>query len=194
MCHIQNGTIVFTPKVGTLSEYNSVLIQEIKDAKPFIISWSNTVDYIHPQKFHNIAKTMSCEDTLHYLHSCNWTTGYLGRMLTNLNLDDRLFFYSLGLTFIGIGHSVYQGFTKLGTNHFKFHAVALGRKYIDKFFQYFFEGQKATCSCFNVKTPLKVPFPFARGVTTAYVIYAYEETGISFGQHTYDFSVDEVGY
>lgn len=129
MRHIQNGTIVFTPKLGTLSENNSVLIQEIKDAKPFIISWSNTVDYIHPQKFHNIAKTVSCEDTAHYLHSCNWTSRVFGTDVYDLNLDWRLFFYSIGLTIIETGNSMDEGFTKQGTYHFRdVCAVALGRK------------------------------------------------------------------
>ena len=50
------------------------------------------------------------------------------------------------------------------------------------------------CSCFNGNTPLKMPFRFARGVTAASIIFAYEETGISFGRDTYDFSADEVGY
>jgi len=137
MRHIQNGTIVFTPKLGTLSENNSVLIQEIKDAKPFIISWSNIVDYIHPQTFHNIAKAVSCEDTAHYLHSCNWTSRVFGTDVYDLNLDCRLFFYSIGLIIVETSHSsMDEGFTNQGTYHFRdISAAVLGRKFIDEFFQ-----------------------------------------------------------
>ena len=195
MRHIQNGTIVFTPKLGTLSENNSVLMQEIKDAKPFIISWSNIVDYIHPQKFHTIAKKVSCEDTAHYFHSCNWTTRVFATDVYDLILDCRLYFYSAGLFAIESSHSLLEGFTKQGTNHFRTTcATVLGRKFVHKFFQYFFEGQRVNCSCFNGNTPLKMSFPFARGPTAAYIVFAYEETGISFGEDTYDFNTDETGY
>ena len=69
MRHILNGTLNFTPKLGVLSETNHSMINKIKAVKPFYISWSNLVEYIHPQSFHNTAKNMSCKDTSQYIHS-----------------------------------------------------------------------------------------------------------------------------
>ena len=81
MRHIQNGTIVFTPKLGTLSENNSVLIQEIKDAKPFIISWSNIVDYIR-KRFTILLR--QCPVKIQHIISTRviGLVGCLGRMFT----------------------------------------------------------------------------------------------------------------
>ena len=59
MHHIDNGTLIFTPNLGVLWETNHSMINKIKAAKPFAISWSNVVDYIHPHSFHNIAKNVS---------------------------------------------------------------------------------------------------------------------------------------
>ena len=192
MRHIQNGTLIFTPKLGTLSESNNEMIQEIKAAQPFIISWSNVVDYIHPQTFHTIAKAISCDDTAHYLHSCNWTSRVFATDVYDIKLDYHLFFYSLGLVTIEGGHSMLQGFTKQGTHHFRdICGTSLGRKFVNKFFQYFFEGQTVNCSCFNGLTPLKSAFPFARGVTAAHIIFAYKETGLTFGEDAYDFNIND---
>ena len=47
MHHIGNGTLTLTPKLGVLSETNHSMINKIKAAKPFAISWSNVVDYIY---------------------------------------------------------------------------------------------------------------------------------------------------
>ena len=63
MRHICNGTLIFTPKLGLLSETNHSMINKIKAAKPFSVSWVDVVDYIHPQSFHNIAKNMPYKDT-----------------------------------------------------------------------------------------------------------------------------------
>jgi len=191
MRHIQNGTLIFTPKIGTLSESNRKMIREIKAAQPCIISWSNVVDYIHTQTFHTIAKDMSCEDTAHHLHSCNWTARVFGTDVYDIHLDYHLSVYSTGLAHIELGHALLEGFTKQGTYHFRnIGRMSLGRKFVNKFFQYCFEGQTVNCSCFVGVTPLTTPFPLARNVDAAHIRFVYKETGITFGQDTYDFTID----
>ena len=68
--------------------------------------------------------------------------------------------------------------------------MALGRYFVNKFFQYFLEGQGGNCFCFNCSTILEVPYPFSEGVTSAYIIFEYKDTGITWGQDAYDFTAD----
>ena len=75
---IRSGALVFTPKLGNLSPDNTSLINEVSNMQPYIISWSNVIDYIPPSHFHSITRRMSCIDTAHYMHSCNWTDRVLG--------------------------------------------------------------------------------------------------------------------
>jgi len=68
MSRIRSGTLKFTPKLGTVSIPNDKLCECIKEMNPYIISWSNVVDYVEPVSFHILAKRMSGSDTAHYLH------------------------------------------------------------------------------------------------------------------------------
>ena len=175
MCHIRNGTLIFTPNLGVLSETNHSMIKEIKAVKPFYISWSNLVDYIHPQSFHNIAKNVSCKDTAHYIHSYNWTSRVYGENIFDLSTKFHLHFFSAGLVYLGNSKSIFMGFTEQATPHFRdICGVALGRYFVNKFFQYFLEGKGVNCSCFNGSTLLEVPYPFSRGVTAEYIIFVYK--------------------
>jgi len=187
--HVRNGTLIFIPKLGTVSENNHAMIQEVKRAKPYIVSWSNVVDYIHPQKFHKIAKSMSCEGTAHYLHTCNWTSRVYGTDVYDMHEEGRLHFFSAGLTTMKNGGCLVNGFSSPVYSHFRdVCATVLAREYVNKFFQYFFRGQKVNCSCFNGNTPLKLPYALSRTGSTAFVIFAYEDAGLSFGQDTYDYT------
>ena len=78
--HVRRGTLTFSPKYGTVSPDNVSLTQEIKKLNPVIIHWSNIVDYIPPHEFHTFAKEVSGSDTVHVVHSCNWTSRVYGQM------------------------------------------------------------------------------------------------------------------
>ena len=81
-----------------------------------------------------------------------------------------------------------DGFTDQGAYHFRdICAVTLGRKYVNTFYQYFFEGQDVKAACLSGNTPLKCPYPLGRGVGTAFVFFAYGDTDIAFGMDSYDF-------
>ena len=62
---VRSGALVFTPKLGNLSPGNTHIISGVTSMQPYIISWSNVVDYTSPSNFHSIAKRMSCGDTVH---------------------------------------------------------------------------------------------------------------------------------
>lgn len=188
MSFIRNGTLVFIPKLGLLSENNHSMISEIKAAKPYMISWSNVVDYVHPNSFHKIAKQVSCQETAHYFHSCNWSSRVMGTDIFDFARDGRIDIFSSGLAFIESSLLFHHGFTKQGTFHFRdVCSPILGRRFVHKFFQYFFQNETVNCSCFNGNTPLKLMYPFARSVDTTFIIFAYKDTGITFGADTYDY-------
>ena len=78
-----------------------------------------------------------------------------------------------------------DGFTDQGAYHFRdICAVTLGRKYVNTFYQYFFEGQDVKAAC------LKMSLSLGRGVGTAFVFFAYGDTDIAFGMDSYDFHSD----
>ena len=187
---IRDGVINFKPKLSTVSLDNETLVKEVHRANPYIISWSNVVDYIEPNKFHKVARRMSGPDTVHYMHSCNWTTRVYGTDVFDINEKSRLFVYSGGL--LSIQNSLgtcFTGLSKLGVYHFRdICTVVLARKFVKNFFRFFFDGQEVNCGCMNGETPLKLPFPFSRNVGTAFVAFAYKETGVTFETDSYDYS------
>lgn len=185
--HVRNGTLIFTPKLGMISESNLELISAMKESDPCIISWSNIIDYIPPTEFHRIAKQVSGKDTVHYLHSCNWTNRVYGTDIFDLNTDSRLFFFSAGMCCIERALTFISGFTPQGTHHFRdVCSTILGRKYVNRFFEYFFEGEDVNCCCSNGKTPLLPSFPLARNVTTAFIAFSYSND-MEFGKDSYDY-------
>ena len=118
MRHIRNGTLIFSPKLGLLSETNHSMINKIKAVKPFAVSWSNVVDYIHPQSFQNIAKNMSYKDTAHFIHSFNWMSRVYGAYIFDLSTKCHLHFFSAGLVYLENSQSILMGFTKLRYSSF----------------------------------------------------------------------------
>jgi hypothetical protein len=69
--HLRSGTLLFTAKLGRISVENMDLIQELRTLQPYLVSWSNISDYMSPVDFHVIARRLSCNETMHVLHSCN---------------------------------------------------------------------------------------------------------------------------
>ena len=185
---VHKGTLIFIPKLGTVSANNNEMIKEVKEMDPFIVSWSNIIDYIEPSSFHTIAKEISGLNTIHYVHSCNWTSRVYGTDIFDVNDKVKLFFYSLGLFTCEQSAGNYIGIAENAPHHYRnVCSIALGRKYVDAFFRYFFHGEDVSCACFASKCPLPMPHPFARNDTTAFVVFAYKESGIKFGQDAYEF-------
>lgn len=162
--------------------------------EPFLIHWSNVVDYIHPHDFHAIAKNMSGPDTVHILHSCNWTSRVYGTDIYDIDKCVRLHYYSAGLMSMKTSASVIErvGIVDMYPSHFRsVCAHTLTRQFVKKFFVYFFEGEQVTCGCTGGKVPLKLPDPFSRNDDTAHFHFAYKNTGVTFRGDTYDFFNDE---
>ena len=109
-------------------------------------------------------------------------------MCTIFVKNGRLSIYAGGLFTTEAGLSIIDGFSKHGAFHFRDVCMAkLGRRYVNNFFRYFFDNEEVNCSCLNGNMPLKAAYPCARSNTTAFVVFAYKDTGITFGQDSYDF-------
>jgi len=185
---VHKGTLIFIPKLGTVSANNKEMIKEVKEMDPFIVSWSNIIDYIEPSSIHAIAKEISGHNTIHYVHSCNWTSRVYGTDILDINDKAKLFFYSLGLITCEQSAGIYIGIAENAPHHYRnICSIGLGRKYVDTFFRYFFHGEDVSCACFASKCPLPMPYPFSRNDATAFVVFAYKESGIKFGQDAYEF-------
>lgn len=162
---IREKVILFSPKLSTLTSDNEAVLGEMKDAKPYLISWSNVVDYIKPEDFHRIAKKISCIETAHFLHFVNWTTRVYGADAMDLNINARLQMYAAGLQLCDYTTILSPGIRKGMPSHFRnLCGAVLGRKFINSFLQYFFDGEDVKCACFNGNegTPLPQMFPLTR--------------------------------
>lgn len=192
MFHIRNGSLVFTPKLNVLSQQNSSLIQEIKGMDPYLIHWSNVVDYLHPKEFHTIAKEISGSDTVHIVHSCNWTSRVMGTDIYDINPLVRLYYYAAGLMTMKMFTDMTEGIATNAPSHFRNTCgIVLARKYVKKFFQYFFKDEEVNCGSLNGKTPLTAPFPFLRANVTAHFMFTYKSTGVTFSMDAYDYLNDD---
>jgi hypothetical protein len=99
-----------------------------------------------------------------------------GTDLLDVNPAARLYFFSGGLMFHEQGISLLVGFRSNVVAHYRDVCTALlSRKFVDQFFQYFFEGQSVKCSCFNGNTPLKLAYSFAKNGYTSHVVFAYKD-------------------
>eukprot|EP00798_Chlamydomonas_sp_ICE-L_P029353 gene29353-12439_t len=59
--------------LANLTPENKNLQEEIRQLKPWTVSWSNVPDYVDTAAFHRMARQLSgAEDTVHYAHSMNW--------------------------------------------------------------------------------------------------------------------------
>ncbi len=184
--HLRSGALLFTAKLGRISVENMDLIRELRTLQPYLVSWSNISDYMSPRDFHVIARQLSCNKTMHVLHSCNWTQQVYGTDIFDLNDQCRLYYFAAGLFHISMVKR------EMGAHHFRnVCSISLARKYVKKYFRYFFDGQNVTCGCMNGHTPLPIPSFFLRNLVTAYFTLAYSETGIDFGRENFDFLTDE---
>jgi hypothetical protein len=190
--HLRNGTLYFTPKLGTISIDAAEIINEIRCTNPYVISWSNLCDYIDPTEFHAIVRRASGSDTVHYVHFCNWTQRMYGTDVYDIQECARLYCYSAGLERIERSHALLKGLRKQGCYHVRdICSVELARVHVKKFLRYFFRAQYVICGCFNGASPLTLCSPFTRNIHTAFIMFAYKETGIkSFGLDDYNYLED----
>ena len=64
------STLLF--KKGMVTLKNSELLNRIKNTNPHYVDWSNIPDYVSKKEFFDIAKKISNEQTVHYMHSMVW--------------------------------------------------------------------------------------------------------------------------
>lgn len=173
---VRKKVVLFRPRLGFFSKANTALIEEVKSLNPYLISWGNVIDYIHPIEFHEAAKEMSGPETVHYIHSCNWLNRVFGADVLDVNPAVRLYFFAGGLLFYEQTSCLLVGFRRNVVAHYRdICAALLSRKFVDAFFQFFFEGQEVKCSCFNGTTPLKIAYSFAKSGYASHVVFSYEE-------------------
>lgn len=189
---VQNGIIQFVPRVGEVSSKNSVLLSELAKLDAYVVSWSNVVDYIPVKDFHEMAQQISGDNTMHYFHTINWCTRTCGVDIYDIPQDIRLQVFSEGLALREQLTCAYDGFKSNGPFHFRnICSPVLARQFINAFLRYLFAGQDVNCcGFFDQGSPLGFMNPLGRTDTTAFLAFAYKDTGIHFPQNAYDFTKD----
>jgi len=100
MMLVQKGVIIFSSRVGDMSLENTSLLAEMAEFDPYVVSWSNVVDYLAPHEFHTMARQISGEDTMHYFHSINWCTRVFGVDVYDHHQEARLQVLAAGLVLV----------------------------------------------------------------------------------------------
>lgn len=189
--HLCEGSLVFHPRVADLSVHNIALLAEMHALNPYVVSWSNVSDYMYPADFHSMARRISGPDTVHYLHSCNWTTCVYGVDVYDINEHARGFFFNAGMEICSQSQKSLV-FAAVPVSHYRnFCQVPLTRKFIKHYLRYFFKGQEdvhvATC---NGLTPISMPNPCLRSNEAAHLIMCYG-SAVNFGANSYDYMNDD---
>jgi hypothetical protein len=82
----QSNTVEVELKCAAIQD----VVQEVATAKPFTMSWSNIVDYLDYQEFHDVARACSIHgDTIHFGYSMNWTTEVFGTNVLDFRGSER---------------------------------------------------------------------------------------------------------
>jgi len=63
-------------------------IQQLQSMKPYSVSWSNVLDYIATEEFHEMASTIGSKDCLHFGYSMNWKIGIKGTFIMDYPTSD----------------------------------------------------------------------------------------------------------
>jgi MYND finger len=189
---VQKGVIVFTPRLGKISLQNASLLAELAHLDPYVVSWSNVVDYLHPREFHSIARLLSGKDTMHFFHSVNWVTTVYGTDPFDIHEDGRLPAFATGLLVTEVARREFHGFVPHGPFHFRnIGSIMLTRKFVNCFLRYFFSEQAVTCgSIFGESTVIPPPAQLTRTNNTLFLAFAYADSDIVFRQ-PYDFTTDK---
>lgn len=54
------------------------VLEDVVDARPWTMSWSNVLDYMKHRDFHQMARACSVNETVHFAYSMNWTNSVFG--------------------------------------------------------------------------------------------------------------------
>lgn len=138
------GTLIYRPQLADINIRN---INEICEKNPYAITWSNVPDFIHPNEFHAIAKQMSSEDTVHYMHSCNWTTRVYGTDIFDIVESVRMLIYEGGKNSYVIAQQM-LGLSPYAVSCFRnYCTVYLSRRFLNHYLTYFFADQDVNVGC-----------------------------------------------
>lgn len=186
---LRDGSLVFHAQVAVINKQDNALIDLIKSRNPYIISWSNVIDYMKPTEFHAIAKQMSVTGTVHYMHSCNWTILVYGTDVYDVAETARGMFYANGYMMHKMNHSMLGFSTEPVTHYRNICGYMLGRRFVGNYMQYFFAGEKQNVrvGTFSGETPLTMANPLLRGDMTAHFMCCYDDS-VEFGEMSYDYN------
>lgn len=188
------GTVIFKPSLQEVTKSNTSLISFLQSLSAHVISWSNVSDYMPPTDFHALASRISGPDTVHFLHSCNWTTCVYGTDIYDVNKAARGALYQNGYKLMRVGQQNLVGFSALPVSHFRNIAQpVLLRKFIKTYLRYFFANQHVRVGTYCGVCPvIPVGNPFMRSDSVAHFQFTYvATTSINFGQDNYDYLTEE---
>jgi hypothetical protein len=175
--HIRDGTLVFIPQVAEISLVNKDLLQKLKLLNPYIVSWSNLCDYIPIKDFHAMAKMISCPDTFHHMHSCNWCARVYGSDIYDMAYECRRYFYDNGAKMMGDSQSASMGFSNFAVSHSRnICSVSLIRGVSGSYMKHFFKGHEvAKWGPQSGKGLFSFPSFTTRDMRVMYIMYSYNK-------------------
>ncbi len=185
--HIRNGTLIFKPHLTEIAKDCHDVISFLRSLNAYSIYWSNVPDYMRPEDFHEVAKAISGEDTVHYLHSCNWINLVYGVDVFDINPDVRGHFYEVGYQMFSLSQRALSGFSSTPVTHFRNMCQPnLLRKYCNHYLRYFFAEEEVVVGAYGMKSVIPHINPLLRATSCAHFTFSYN-TSINFGRDSYDY-------
>ena len=84
---VTDGQLKMSFEQGYVSMDNQRLLRKIKSLNPYTVDWSNIPDYFSKEEFLAMAREVSGENTVHYMHSMNWTLQVHGAFIGDFPAD-----------------------------------------------------------------------------------------------------------
>ena len=87
--HIMENELIIDLHFQIVEVSNHDLLCSISSLDPYTMSWSNILDYCSAASFHQMARSCSGNNTVHYSYSMNWPRKVFGASVVDISFENK---------------------------------------------------------------------------------------------------------
>ena len=143
---IMSNSVKIHIKLANISPKNKEILEEIRNLKPWVVSWSNLCDYFCKEDFIFMAKFIADKDTIHCGHTMNWIQQVWGTEICDYPIELRKRLVQKEKEAVALYKNLYQMnvykrvSSDFVTNIRNRMTFMFGNMYFKKWLDFFFEG------------------------------------------------------